>query len=291
MVAGHSRITSSTVEPKAICGVRWAILPSVGKRQAGSLRQRNKSALRKNPAGLLQRKERLAAPLHIAFIETDETKVDVMMTRRSALTAATAIAAAMALANPANASTVVAASPGPALKLPRQKVQLVTPPFAHAHEQVSRHGPRIMEFTIVIEEKQIVIDDQGTKFQAMTFNGSMPGPLMIVHEGDYVELTLVNPDTNTMPHNIDFHSATGALGGAALTLVNPGEQVVLRWKADRPGTFVYHCAPEGPMTPPVLRDGLRPRRPQRRLRGRRPPGQLGLQACERGSHVTYGVKI
>jgi nitrite reductase (NO-forming) len=58
----------------------------------------------------------------------------------------------------------------------------------------------------------------------MTFNGSMPGPLMVVHEGDYVEVTLINPDTNSMPHNIDFHSATGALGGAALTLVNPGEQ-------------------------------------------------------------------
>ena len=79
----------------------------------------------------------------------------------------------------------------------------------------------------------------------MTFNGSMPGPLMVVHEGDYVEVTLVNPDTNTMPHNIDFHAATGGLGGGALTHVNPGEQVVLRWKATRTGTFVYHCAPEG----------------------------------------------
>jgi nitrite reductase (NO-forming) len=163
--------------------------------------------------------------------------------------AATAVAAAMTLANPANAATVAAAPGGPAPKLPRQRVELVAPPFAHAHEQVSRHGPRIMEFTMVIEEKEIVIDGEGTRFQAMTFNGSMPGPLMIVHEGDYVELTLVNPDTNTMPHNIDFHSATGALGGAALTLVNPGEQVVLRWKADRPGAFVYHCAPEGSMIP------------------------------------------
>ena len=94
-----------------------------------------------------------------------------------------------------------------------------------------------------------MIDDQGTKFQAMTFNGSMPGPMMVVHQGDYVELTLVNPETNTMPHNIDFHSATGALGGGALTLINPGEQVVLRWKADRAGVFVYHCAPEGAMIP------------------------------------------
>ena len=52
-----------------------------------------------------------------------------------------------------------------------------------------------------------------------------------------------------MPHNIDFHSATGALGGAELSLVNPGEQVTIRWKATRTGTFVYHCAPGGPMIP------------------------------------------
>jgi nitrite reductase (NO-forming) len=31
-------------------------------------------------------------------------------------------------------------------------------------------------------------------------------------------VTLINPDTNTMPHNIDLHSAVGALGGAALTV-------------------------------------------------------------------------
>lgn len=102
-----------------------------------------------------------------------------------------------------------------------------------------------MQFRLVVEEKKMVIDDQGTTLQAMTFNGSMPGPTMVVHEGDYVELTLVNPASNSMPHNIDLHAATGALGGAGLTLVAPGQEAVLRFKADRTGTFVYHCAPEG----------------------------------------------
>jgi nitrite reductase (NO-forming) len=161
-----------------------------------------------------------------------------MLTRRAAMYSAAA--AVLMLATPAFADE---------LKLPRQKVELVAPPFVHAHEQATKQGPKIMEFKLVIEEKKVVIDSQGTTFQAMTFNGSMPGPLMVVHEGDYVEVTLVNPDTNLMPHNIDFHSATGALGGAELTLVNPGEQVVLRWKATRTGTFVYHCAPGGPMIP------------------------------------------
>src|SRR5215469_13190071 len=161
-----------------------------------------------------------------------------MLTRRAVMFSAAA--AALMLAAPALANEP---------KLPRQRVDLVAPPFVHAHEQATKQGPKIMEFKLVIEEKKVVIDEKGTTFQAMTFNGSMPGPLMVVHEGDYVEVTLVNPATNSMPHNIDFHAATGALGGAELTLINPGEQVVLRWKATRTGVFVYHCAPGGPMIP------------------------------------------
>lgn len=100
------------------------------------------------------------------------------------------------------------------LKLPRESVTLVAPPFVHAHEQVIKSGPKIIEFKMPVVEKPIVIDDDGTTIPGMTFNGSIPGPLMVVHEGDYVELTLVNPATNMMMHNIDFHSATGALGGS-----------------------------------------------------------------------------
>jgi len=141
--------------------------------------------------------------------------------------------------------TPVAAEQIDVARLPRKKVTLLPPPFVHAHDQVAKGGPMIVEFTMTIQEKPVVIDDDGTTMQAMTFNGSIPGPMMVVHEGDYVELTLINPAGNEMPHNIDFHAATGALGGAALTHVNPGEQVTLRFKATRSGTFVYHCAPEG----------------------------------------------
>jgi len=161
-----------------------------------------------------------------------------MMTRRHALMGAAL--SALLVTVPALADDI---------NLPRQSVDLVAPPFVHAHEQATKEGPKVMQFRMVIKEQEVVIDVAGTKLQAMTFNGSMPGPMMVVHEGDYVELTLVNPETNTMPHNIDFHSATGGLGGGALTLINPGEQTVLRWKATRTGTFVYHCAPEGSMIP------------------------------------------
>lgn len=130
-------------------------------------------------------------------------------------------------------------------KLERIKVDLVAPPFVHKHEQSVGPAPRVVEFTMSITEKKIIIDDDGTTMQAMMFGDSMPGPTMVVHEGDYLELTLINPASNEMPHNIDFHASTGALGGASLTNVNPGEQATLRFKADRTGTFIYHCAPEG----------------------------------------------
>lgn len=168
-----------------------------------------------------------------------------MITRREALFGA-AIGAAAVTALPAFSATVTKAD---IQGLPREKIQLVAPPFVHPHDQIAKSGPKILEFTMTIEEKPVVIDADGTKLNAMTYDGSIPGPLMVVHQDDYVELTLINPDTNSLAHNIDFHAATGALGGGALTLVNPGEQVTLRFKATRTGTFVYHCAPGGPMIP------------------------------------------
>lgn len=145
-------------------------------------------------------------------------------------------------------SALMAGAPAladPVDKLERVKVDLVTPPFVHQHEQKTSAEPKVVEFRLTVDERKIVIDDKGTTMQAMMFNNSMPGPTMVVHEGDYVEITLVNPSANSMPHNIDLHSATGALGGAKLTTVNPGEEATMRFKADRSGVFVYHCAPEG----------------------------------------------
>ena len=134
-------------------------------------------------------------------------------------------------------------------KLERVVQKLVAPPFLPEHEQIATGAPKVVQIRMVIEEKLIEIDSAGTKIWAMTFNGSVPGPIVVVHQNDYVELTLVNPKTNTLLHNIDFHAATGALGGGGLTHVNPGEEVVLRFKATKPGVFVYHCAPVGTMVP------------------------------------------
>lgn len=184
------------------------------------------------------------------------------MTRRSILAGA-AFAGAVAPFVAASAATAeaeaefidVKAAPADITGLERVKLELVKPPFVHAHSQKAEGGPKINEVTLTIHEKKLVIDDQGTEINAMTFDGSVPGPMIVVHQGDYVEITLVNPETNELQHNIDFHAATGALGGGALTLVNPGEKAVMRFKATKAGVFVYHCAPPG-MVPWHVTSGM-----------------------------------
>ena len=193
-------------------------------------------------------------------------RLGLAASRRSFLrntTMASALLAGDALLGGASASEPLAGQPRPAQRprplaetppadpasLPRVRQALVAPPFLPEHEQVASGGPKIVEVTLVIEEKLMELDDAGTTVWALTYNGSVPGPMIVVHEGDYVEVTLQNPASNRMEHNVDFHAATGALGGGALTIVQPGEQAVIRWKAVKPGVFVYHCAPGDLMIP------------------------------------------
>jgi len=136
---------------------------------------------------------------------------------------------------------------------------LVPPPFLPEHEQVASGPPRVVNIRMEIHEQETEIAP-GVFVWQMAFNGSVPGPMPVVFQWDWVNLTLVNgsSDTirfqqrdagNTMAHNIDFHAGTGALGGADLTLVAPGQEVGLRWRAVKAGVFVYHCAPGGQMVP------------------------------------------
>jgi len=139
----------------------------------------------------------------------------------------------------------------------RVKQELVAPPFAPVHEQVATGGPKIIEITMETTEALMVVDeDTGASVWALTYNGSVPGPLIICHVGDMVELTLRNPADSQMEHNIDFHASTGALGGGGLTHVYPGEECVLRWKATKAGCFTYHCAPGGAMIPYHVTHGM-----------------------------------
>lgn len=75
-----------------------------------------------------------------------------------------------------------------------------------------------------------------------TFNGQVPGPLLRVKQDDMVELSLSNDKTSLHPHSIDLHAVTGPGGGSSLTSVQPGETKAFRFRALKPGLYIYHCA-------------------------------------------------
>jgi len=143
-------------------------------------------------------------------------------------------------------SPCVSASKAEQLKRVTQK--LVPAPFLPKHDQINTGLPKIIEVRMSIKEKEIEVEP-GVFIHAMTFDGNVPGPMIVAHQDDYVELTLVNPSSNKLMHNIDFHAATGAMGGGELTKVSPGQAVVMRFKVVKPGVFIYHCAPGGAMIP------------------------------------------
>jgi nitrite reductase (NO-forming) len=98
---------------------------------------------------------------------------------------------------------------------------------------------------VTIESKDTAIEiASGVQYQAWTFNGTVPGPILHVRQGQTVNVTFVN--NGTMQHSIDFHAAQVA-PNVAYRSINPGQKLEFSFVAATPGAFVYHCG-----TPPVL---------------------------------------
>ncbi|MGN6215058.1 copper-containing nitrite reductase [Parafilimonas sp.] len=154
-----------------------------------------------------------------------------------------------------NTSVIDAQFSGSGDNLKHVTEELVPPPMLPKFEQVDKDGPKIIDVTLTAEEKKIEVAP-GDSAWVFTFNGSVPAPIIVAHQDDFIDLTLKNPATNTQQHNIDLHAATGAMGGGDLTLVNPGQEAKFRFRCTRPGVFVYHCAPGGTMVPIHVTAGM-----------------------------------
>jgi nitrite reductase (NO-forming) len=99
----------------------------------------------------------------------------------------------------------------------------------------------VVEISLTTREVIAEMAD-GTTFNYWIFDNAVPGPFIRVMEGDTVHLTIHNDKTSLHPHNVDFHAVTGPGGGAAATIVAPGETKELTFKALNAGLFIYHCA-------------------------------------------------
>ena len=98
---------------------------------------------------------------------------------------------------------------------------------------------------IVVEARdQTLYVAKDVPYAAWTFDGTVPGRVFRVTEGDTVNFTLKN--NAQMAHSMDFHSAKTPPNVNYAT-IPPGKEISFSFPATTAGAFMYHCG-----TPPVL---------------------------------------
>ncbi len=99
--------------------------------------------------------------------------------------------------------------------------------------------------SVTLEAKDTTIRiANGVSYQAWTFGGMVPAPILHVRQGQTVQVTLVNH--GMMQHSIDFHAAQVA-PDVDYRSIDPGQALQFSFVALVPGAFIYHCG-----TSPVL---------------------------------------
>lgn len=136
---------------------------------------------------------------------------------------------------PGMVSTSTAASGSSTVKMPDHQVYDAQPPAAPAGQTVN----------VNLTAKQSLISiAPGVAYQAWTFDGTVPGPIIRVRQGQTVHFTLTND--STMLHSIDFHAAQVA-PNVDYASIAPGKSFSFDFVAQYPGVFMYHCG-----TPPAM---------------------------------------
>ncbi|MDE3230180.1 MAG: multicopper oxidase domain-containing protein [Chloroflexota bacterium] len=122
-------------------------------------------------------------------------------------------------------------------------------PNAPAHQLYNPAMPPVLQGSVVnvnlTTQESVLSIANGIAYKAWTFNGTVPGPIVHVRQGQTVHFTLTNKDPK-MSHSIDFHAAQTAWN-VNYQPVAPGASFSFDWKANIPGAFLYHCG-----TPPVM---------------------------------------
>jgi nitrite reductase (NO-forming) len=101
------------------------------------------------------------------------------------------------------------------------------------------------EVTIELYEGEVYLG-KGVMFKGFTTNGTIPGPTIIVNEGDIVKFTVVNK--GSVPHGASIHSAYTQTS-KYLGKINAGETKSMLFRVPQAGVYMYHCAPGGHAIP------------------------------------------
>ena len=137
--------------------------------------------------------------------------------------------------------------------LPTLPANLGRVPQPQVAPPVNRNKPTLVHVTLEAKPVTGLLAD-GVGYKYWTYNGTVPGPMIRVRQGDTVELTLHNAADSPVSHSIDSHGVLGPGGGGKVTQTPPGATSVFQFKAMKPGVFIYHCAT--PMIPYHLAHGM-----------------------------------
>ena len=100
-------------------------------------------------------------------------------------------------------------------------------------------GRNVVEFNLTGESVSLPIMG-GESYNAMTFNGQVPGPTLRVTQGDVIQMTLSIPADEVTGHGNDMHASQ--MTALAFDSVNPGETSQFCYIAESAGVFKYHCS-------------------------------------------------
>ena len=144
----------------------------------------------------------------------------------------------------ASAEAPAASDSQAAAETPSSELPVIDAIVTHAPEvppPTDRDHPAKVRVKMETVEKTMTMED-GVEYHYWTFNGDVPGQMIRVREGDTVEVEFSNNPSSTVPHNVDFHAATGPGGGAEATFTAPGHTSTFSFKALQAGLYIYHCA-------------------------------------------------
>jgi len=93
-------------------------------------------------------------------------------------------------------------------------------------------------FTLPVQQKTIDIG-AGLKYDAWTYGGTVPGPVLRVRQGDKFHIHLVNE--MGIAHGIDIHAAAIAPSKHFAPIAGKTDSSY-DFEANVPGVFMYHCS-------------------------------------------------
>jgi FtsP/CotA-like multicopper oxidase with cupredoxin domain len=106
-----------------------------------------------------------------------------------------------------------------------------------------REGAADVRFALTARTAQLALDS-GLRVDALTFDGTAPGPELRVRAGQLVEVVLRNADVaegvTLHWHGLDVPNAEDGVAGVTQDAVPPGGDHVYRFRPDQVGTFWYH---------------------------------------------------